>query len=64
MKFVTKEYFACKCIEQISSCRYLYRQQIKGIIDAVKHKFQITVNHMTDNELELYVTNEINQIFQ
>lgn len=61
MNKVSKEYFACKCIEQINGCRYLYKRQITGIVSAVKHKFQITVDKLTDDELESYVANMIEQ---
>lgn len=59
MKFVSKEYFACKCIEQVNGCHYLYRQQIKGVIHAVQHKFQISVTNITEADLEEYVAEEI-----
>ena len=63
MKFVNKEYFACKCIEEINSCQYLYRQQIKNIISAVQQKFQITVPSITETELEQYIANEIKTVW-
>lgn len=61
MKNVSKEYFACKCIEQINGCRYLYKRQITGIISAVKHKYNIVVDMMTEDDLEKYVENVIKQ---
>lgn len=61
MNKVSKEYFAVKCIEQVNGCRYLYKRQITGIVSAVKHKFQITVDKLTDDELESYVANMIEQ---
>ena len=63
MKFVNKEYFACKCIEEINSCQYLYRQQIKNVISSVQQKFQITVPSITETELEQYIANEIKTIW-
>lgn len=57
--FVSKEYFACKCIEQVNGCRYLYRQQVKSVIHAVRDKFQINVANITDGDLEEYIANEI-----
>ena len=59
MTFVSKEYFACKCIEQVNGCHYLYKQQIKDVIHAVRDKFQITVANITDGDLEEYIANEI-----
>ena len=63
MKVVSKEYFACKCLEQINHCSYLYKEQIKGIISAVQHKFQIKVNNLSDIELENYVIEEIKYVW-
>lgn len=63
MKFVNKEYFACKCIEEINGCQYLYRQQIKNVISSVQQKFQITVPSITETELERYIANEIKTIW-
>ena len=63
MKFVNKEYFAYKCIEEINSCQYLYRQQIKNVISSVQQKFQITVPSITETELEQYIANEIKTVW-
>ena len=63
MEIVSKEYFACKCLEQVNNCSYLYRKQIKGIISAVQHKFQIKVDSLSDIELENYVAEEIKHVW-
>lgn len=64
MKSVSKEYFACKCLEEISRCQYFYRKQIKGLIDYVKHRFQITVSNLTDGDLENYVAEEVKRVYE
>lgn len=60
---VNKEQFACKCLEQINGCHYLYKHHIKGLVSSVRHKFQITVASLTDAELEEYVANQIKTLW-
>ena len=63
MKIVNKEYFAYKCAQEVNGCKYIYKEHITGIIDGVKHKFQIAVENMTDSELEEYITEIIKELF-
>lgn len=63
MESISKEEFACMCLETVNGCRYLYARQVGGIIDSVRHRFRVTVDGMTDAELENYIKEELENVF-